>query len=302
MASPKPHTAQGYNAQHTLACERTLITLLRGFGALKGSLRLVGGLVPRYLTPAAPPHIPAHAGTSDVDVVLNLQVLAKDEAYKSLARQLKDSGFARVVNNGKASSWRWQRYVTDHEYVVVEFLRDANDELSGGKVASVEDEGISALAIKHCGIVHDWFLEREVTAQLLDDAGTATETVRFADVPAFIVLKALAFNDRAENKDAADLVHVMRYAGPLQEVAALFLAKQALGTHTEAIESTIKALKLRFCSADTVDGADRDGPVACARFLYGNHADFAQQRMLERRNVSAMVTEFLRLVQVKGNL
>jgi hypothetical protein len=79
MVSNKPQTADGYDPEHTLACERALVTLLRGFGTLKETLRLVGALVPRYLTPESPPEVPAHAGTSDVDIVLNLQVLANDD-------------------------------------------------------------------------------------------------------------------------------------------------------------------------------------------------------------------------------
>jgi hypothetical protein len=297
MATTKPATAEGYDAGHTLSCERALVTLLRGFGSLKHTLRLVGGLVPRYLTPEKPPEVPAHAGTSDVDIVLNLQVLADDEAYKSLARQLKDRGFAKYVNEeGKASGWRWQRQVSEHEYVLIEFLRDASQELPGGKVATVDGEGVSALAINHVGIVYEWFAEKEITADLLDGGGIATETVRFADVTAFLVLKALAFDDRAENKDAADLVHVMRYAGPIEWIAQQFIERRGAGQHLEAIDSALDVLRRRFCDADGVEGYLRDGPVACARFIHGIDADLDEQRILEQRNVSSMVTAFLLLV------
>ncbi len=297
MATTKPKTADGYDADHTLACERALVTLLRGFGTLKHTLRLVGGLVPRYLTPVMPPDVPPHAGTTDVDIVLNLQVLADDEAYKSLAKQLKDRGFTRYTNEaGKVSSWRWQRQVSEHEYVLVEFLRDADEKLPSGKVAAVDGEDISALAIKHAGIVHRWFAEKEITAELLDGGGKATETVRFADVTAFLVLKALAFDDRAENKDAADLVHVMRYAGTPEWVAQQFIDKRKAGEHLAAIDRALDALRRRFCDGEGVDGYERDGPVACANFLHGADADVRERRVLEQRNVSGMVTEFLRLV------
>jgi len=301
MATTKPTTADGYDADHTLACERALVTLLRGFGTLKHTLRLVGGLVPRYLTPEKPPDVPAHAGTTDVDIVLNLQVLGNDEAYKALAKQLKDRGFSRYVNEeGKASSWRWQRQVSEHEYVLIEFLRDASEELPGGKVAAVDGEGISALAIKHAGIVHGWFAEKEITAELLDGGGKATETVRFADVTAFLALKALAFDDRAENKDAADLVHVMRYAGSLEWVAQQFIDRRKAGQHVDAIDGALDALRRRFCDGENVEGHERDGPVACAIFIHGPDADVSERRVLEQRNVSAMVTEFLRLVHAAG--
>lgn len=297
MATTKPTSADGYDAAHTLVCERALVTLLRGFGTLKHTLRLVGGLVPRYLTPERPPDVPPHAGTSDVDIVLNLQVLAEDEAYKSLAKQLKDRGFARHVNeDGKASGWRWRRQVSEHEYVLIEFLRDASETLPGGKVGVVDGEDISALAIQHAGIVHGWFSEKEITAELLDGGGKATETVRFADVTAFLVLKSLAFDDRAENKDAADLVHVMRYAGTLEWVAQQFIDKRKAGQHLGAIDGALDALRRRFCDGDGVEGHERDGPVACAVFLHGAAADVSERRVREQRYVSGMVTEFLRLV------
>ncbi|NRF72256.1 hypothetical protein HLB44_35255 [Aquincola sp. S2] len=64
--SDKPSTAEGYSPATTLACERALVTLLRGLGTLKPHLRLIGGLVPRYLTPARPPDIPEHERHVDV--------------------------------------------------------------------------------------------------------------------------------------------------------------------------------------------------------------------------------------------
>lgn len=297
MATEKPKTAAGYDPDHTLLCERVLVTLLRGFGSLKGTLRLVGGLVPRYLTPEQPPDVPSHAGTMDVDIVLNIQVLAEGEAYKTLAQQLKDRGFSRALNaEGKPSNWRWERKIGEHKFVVVEFLRDETEEMPAGGVFTVEDEKISALAIRHAGIVHDWFSEREVTAELLDDAGTATETVRFADAVSYIILKALAFDQRAENKDAGDLIHVMRYAAPTDVLAAQFRDRLKDGKHVDAIQEALAALNRRFCGDENVEGFKRDGPVAFARFLHGPDVP-EEDRILEQRNVSAIVTEFLKLVK-----
>lgn len=138
----KPRTAAGYNPDVTSACERTLLTLLSAFGNLKDTLRLVGGLVPRYLTPAAPPDIPMHAGTSDVDIVLNLEVLAVGNEYASLAEQLNARGFTRWVEDGRAASWRWRRKVDEHIEVVVELLRDAGDQAPGRSI-SVDGERVS---------------------------------------------------------------------------------------------------------------------------------------------------------------
>lgn len=85
----KPATLDGYSDQYTLDCERVLVTLLRGLGPWKDSVYLVGGLTPRYLVAARPPVVPAHAGTLDVDIVIDLQILADTEAYHTLEDNLK---------------------------------------------------------------------------------------------------------------------------------------------------------------------------------------------------------------------
>ena len=76
----KPIYSDGYSDRYTLDCERVLVTLLRGLGPWKESVYLVGGLTPRYLVPARPPAVPPHAGTMDVDIVIDLQLLADTEA------------------------------------------------------------------------------------------------------------------------------------------------------------------------------------------------------------------------------
>ena len=94
----KPSHFGGYSDACTADCERVLITLLRGLGPWKDSVFLVGGLTPRYLVPRRPPAVPAHAGTLDVDIVIDLQLLADTDAYHSLEDNLKRMGFERAVN------------------------------------------------------------------------------------------------------------------------------------------------------------------------------------------------------------
>lgn len=263
----KPRTADGYDQDVTSACERTLLTLLSAFGNLKETLRLVGGLVPRYLTPATPPDVPMHAGTSDVDIVLNLEVLAAGNEYASLADQLNARGFTRWVDEGRAASWRWRRRVSEHIEVVVELLRDAGDEAPGRSI-SVDGERVSALTIKHARIVHDWYQEKEISAELLDGNGVSIDVVRFADVPAFVILKALALDQRQERKDAADLIHVIRYSGSVEDVAALFVERIRSGLHPEAVQDGLAALSKRFGDDRHGEGFEKVGAVAYARF-YG---------------------------------
>ena len=289
----KPRTAAGYDQDVTSACERTLLTLLSAFGSLKETLRLVGGLVPRYLTPEAPPDVPQHAGTSDVDIVLNLEVLAAGNEYASLAEQLKVRGFTRWVEDGKPASWRWRRKVDEHIEVVVELLRDAGDE-EPGRTISVDGEKVSALTIKHARIVHDWYEQREISAQLLDGNGLSVDTVRFADVPAFVILKALALDQRQERKDAADLIHVVRFSGSIEEVAALFVERIRSGLHPEAVEDGLAALARRFGDDGHGEGHEKVGAVAFARF----HGEDDEDEVVGRQRFAAGLIQQL-LVEIE---
>ncbi len=85
----KPATFTGYSDQYTLDCERVLVTLLRGLGPWKESVYLIGGLTPRYLVTASQSANPPHAGTLDVDIVIDLQILADTAGYQTLEQNLQ---------------------------------------------------------------------------------------------------------------------------------------------------------------------------------------------------------------------
>ena len=128
----KPATLDGYNDQYTVECERVLVTLLRGLGPWKESVFLVGGLTPRYLVAARPPEVPAHAGTLDVDIVIDLQILADTAGYRTLEENLRAMNFERSTNErGQRLSWRWQTRTETGALMVVELLADAPEIAAG---------------------------------------------------------------------------------------------------------------------------------------------------------------------------
>lgn len=121
----KPAFRGGYTDKYTVECERVLVTLLRGLGPWKESVYLIGGLTPRYLVKARHPVVPAHAGTLDVDIVIDLQILADTEAYHTLEENLKKMGFERAENDKKQKlSWRWQTRTEHGDVVILELLAD----------------------------------------------------------------------------------------------------------------------------------------------------------------------------------
>lgn len=171
----KPATFDGYSDPYTVDCERVLVMLLRGLGPWKESVYLIGGLTPRYLVAARPPVVPAHAGTLDVDIVIDLQILADTEAYHTLEDNLKKMGFERAENSAGAKlSWRWQTRTEQGALMVLELLADAPD-IAGGKVQPLPTEGtISALNIPYCPS----FLTFTKSPRFRQNSSAATESQR----------------------------------------------------------------------------------------------------------------------------
>ena len=129
----KPATFDGYSDRYTVDCERVLVTLLRGLGPWKESVFLVGGLTPRYLVAARPPDVPAHVGTLDVDIVIDLQILADTAGYRTLEQNLRAMRSEWSTNErGERLSWRWQTRTESGALMVVELLADAPEIAGAG--------------------------------------------------------------------------------------------------------------------------------------------------------------------------
>jgi hypothetical protein len=293
----KPATLDGYADAYTLDCERVLLTLLRGLGPWKNSVFLVGGLTPKYLVTARPPEVPPHAGTQDVDVVIDLQLLADTEAYHTLEDNLRKLGFERATNDkGQKLSWRWQTRTEHGALMILELLADA-PEIAGGKVQPLPTDGkISALNIPHSSIVFDLYQTAEIQAELLGGAGIATELVRHANLVSFTCLKAFAFDQRFERKDAHDLIYCIEHAPEGLDAAAAAFREALTGKHGKVLGDTLAILRGRFCADEKVEGYRKDGPVAVALFEHGEDSDTREARVLRQREASDLVERLLALI------
>lgn len=296
----KPATLDGYSDQHTLDCERVLVTLLRGLGPWKDSVYLIGGLTPRYLVPARPPAVPAHAGTMDVDIVIDLQILANTHAYRSLEENLKKLGFERAVNEKQQMlSWRWQTKTEHGAVMVLELLADA-PEISGGKVQALPTEGtISALNIPHSSIVFDHHQVTEIRAELLGDNGVAVEQVKHASLLSFTCLKAFALDQRNERKDAHDLLYCIEHAPDGLDTAAESFRRGSTGKHGEVVRASLSILRNRFAGDDKTEGYRKDGAVSVAKFELGESDDAAvrEARLLRQREASDLIERLLNRIE-----
>jgi len=293
----KPPTLDGYTDAYTLDCERVLLTLLRGLGPWKNSVFLGGGLTPRYLVRARPPEVPPHAGTQDVDIVIDLQLLADTEAYHTLEDNLRKLGFERATNDkGQKLSWRWQTQTEHGALMILELLADA-PEIAGGKVQPLPTDGtISALNIPHSSIVFDLNQTIEIQAELLGGTGVATEIVKHANLVSFTCLKAFAFDQRFERKDAHDLIYCIEHTPDGLDAAAASFREALAGKHGAVLGDMLAILRARFSSDEKVEGFRKDGPVAVALFEKGEGPEVREARILRQREASDLVERLLALI------
>jgi hypothetical protein len=102
---------------------------------------------------------------------------------------------------------------------------------------------ISALNIPHSSIVFDLHQVTEIRAELLRENGMATERVKHADIVSFTCLKAFAFDQRFERKDAHDLIYCIEHAPDgLGAVVAAF-GHALAGTHSAVIREGLDVLR-----------------------------------------------------------
>jgi len=290
----KPKHQHGYNASHTILCERTLVTLLRGIGPWKAGIYVIGGLAPRYLIPTSEQAqgLPDHVGTTDVDLLLNLTLLTEIEAYSRLEKNLKALNFERGKNvEGEAQHFSWRKEVGAGATVVVDLLCDKPIEEGGTVTPIIGEKRLSALGIPGAYLAMEDFVEVSLTQEMLDDRGVATETIRVANIVPLLVLKCLAYDDRMEEKDAYDIIYCLSHyqKGP-DSVAVSYAASLSRLPTDPLLRKAIDILKNRFAS-DATPGYRKDGPVSYARF----HADPSRtdQNAVRQREAATVVEAFL---------
>lgn len=208
----KPTTAAGYRGEYVALVRATCLYLATKLGDLMDELVVVGGLVPSLLIDqeTLPAGALAHVGTVDLYVGMTLGLLDENR-YRTLTEVLRRAGFAPDVNEqGNRTRQRWR--VQGVEGVTVDFLiQPSRPDDQGGKLRNIEPDFAAVIAPG----LHLAFQDRQqVTLSGATIRGEqATRAVWVCGPGAYVVLKALAFDRRGENKDAYDLYYVIRNYG-----------------------------------------------------------------------------------------
>lgn len=259
----KPTTAAGYTREHVALVRSTCLYVATKLGDLMDDLVVVGGLAPSLLVAQDGPVEP-HVGTMDLDVALTVTLL-DERRYQALTERLRRAGFSQDENeDGNLTRQRWM--ITGTAKVTVDFLiQPMRPDDRGGRLRDIEADFAAIIAPG----LHLAFRDRvRVTLSGPTIVGEeASRDVWVCGAGAFVVLKALAFNLRGENKDAYDLFYVVRNFGAgVEDVAA------SLGPLLEdaAAAEAVSILRRDFLTHNGV------GPRRVAKFVSGATDDGVQ--------------------------
>lgn len=208
----KPTTAAGYAPDQVARVKSTCLYLATKLGDLMGELVVVGGLVPSLLIDQEhlPENVTPHVGTLDLDLGLAF-ALVGEERYQAVVERLRAAGFEMDKNEeGQPTRQRWR---ISEPPVTVDFLIEPENsaEALAGRLFPLTRDWAAIIAP---GLHLAFTNNQTVTLDGRTIIGeTARRDIRVCGAGAFVVLKALAFHIRGENKDAYDLFYLLRNYG-----------------------------------------------------------------------------------------
>lgn len=266
----KPSTAKEYSSEQAERVRATCLYVATKLGDYMENIVIVGGLVPSLLIDqdSMPEGSDRHVGTLDLDIGLALAIF-DNSRYQGITERLRGAEFTQDVNEqGNPTRQRWK--VEKPEKVTVDFLiPPSRDNDIGGIIRDIEQD-FAAVITPGLRLA---FIDRcKISLSGITILGeTATRDIWVCGPGAFVVLKALAFRQRGENKDAYDLYyHIRNFGDGVHEVAE---ALKPLLTEREA-KKAIEILRQDFTTHNGI------GPVRVARFMTGSGDDTVQADVL----------------------
>jgi len=253
----KPARVADYSKEQIQLVKATCLYIATILGDYMEQTVIVGGLVPSILIDQEnlPDGAESHVGTMDLDLGLTLAIF-NEKRYQAITERLRSANFSPDVNEqGNLTRQRWK--IEQIGKVTVDFLvPQSSDDDHGGQIKDIEKDFAAV-------ITPGLELAFKDKIKITLDGNTifgenAKRDVYVCGPGAFVVLKALAFRKRGENKDAYDLYyHIRNFGSGVEDIAT---ALNPLLNEKETKEA-LKILKEDFTGSDSV------GAVRVARFL-----------------------------------
>lgn len=197
-----------YNNENTVAVRMVLTELSVLLGPHRDHYVLIGGLLPWVMFPEAEE---PHAGTNDIDIVLDAENLKTDKMYADLIETLENAGYRHRTDPHEL--FQMERTVTvngrDVE-VVVDFLKSDQVDTRTRKPRRIQNFRILGLphvdeALRHKTLV--------VFDGVMPDSTPNRVRFHLTTLPVHMMLKGRAVMGRFKDKDLYDIVYTLEQFG-----------------------------------------------------------------------------------------
>jgi len=265
----KPSRATDYSKAQIQLVKETCLYIATVLEDYMEQAVIVGGLVPSILIDQKnlPDGADTHVGTIDLDLGLTLAIF-DEKRYQAITDRLRSAKFSPDVNEqGNLTRQRWK--IEEAGKVTIDFLvPPVSEDDEGGQIKDIEKDFAAVITP---GLELAFKDRIKIALEGYTIFGeNAKRDVYVCGPGAFVVLKALAFRKRGENKDAYDLYyHIRNYGSSVEDIAETL--KPLL--HEKEAKEAIKILNEDFTSNDSV------GTVRVARFITGGTDEAIQAEM-----------------------
>lgn len=247
------------------AAERALIRVVHHYGA-RPEFVVLGGLVPELLCSASEYQ---HAGTTDVDVQVDLEIACGSVNTSRLEQALRNAEF----EPDSERVWRWAAEGSAPRTVVkFELLADLDDVAAEATVTFDGCDRLGAVNLRGTGFASRDVEVRELTARV-GGIEQAAE-VNVSGLAGFLLAKCAAARSRRKPKDWYDIAFVLLHndAGGPEEAALAVVAK--FGGELGAVRTALDDLLANFGTLDA------QGPRAYADQMTIDHPDLDRATLL----------------------
>ncbi len=240
------------------AAQDALVSVVRHYGTTPEFV-LLGGLVPELLCAASPA---LHAGTTDVDVQVNLEIAAGSVNAGRLEGALVAAGFEPDGEH----VWRWCAEASSVPMVVkFELLADLDTAPARTTVTFDNCERLGAVNLRGTGYASRDCSQRRLIGVI--DGRAQEVTINVAGLAGFLLAKCAAAGERRKTKDWYDIAFVLINNDAGGPTGAAGAVNDAFSTDLAAATTMLDDLAANFADPKA------QGPQAYADQVTLDHPD-----------------------------
>ncbi|MGV0041673.1 nucleotidyl transferase AbiEii/AbiGii toxin family protein [Mycobacterium colombiense] len=240
------------------AAELALVRVVHHYGGKPGFV-LLGGLVPALLCAGSGRR---HAGTTDVDVQVNLEIARGSVEAGRLEKALRNAEFVP----GGEHIWRWK--LADSPTIVkFELLADLDTEPNEAVIAFAECDQLGAVNLRGTGYAARDVVIHKIRAK---DHGTWREAeINVTGLAGFLLAKMAAAHGRHKPKDWYDIAFVLLHNdyGDGDPTAATARIREVFPETITTIRTLVLDLQSNFADSEAL------GTIAYADQITMDHPE-----------------------------